>query len=183
MSTFAVRRLIGLLLLAVSTAPVWAIECGCDHSQPATLEKRECSLCREAEKQTEPIFFLKDANPRKPNRTLVLPRKHGKGPGSLSDLTADERVAFWKAAIARAQELWPDAWGVALNAETVRTQCHLHAHIGKLLDGVEESSGRLITTPEQVPVPDPDAGLWFHPAPGGIHLHKDRDTAELVLMR
>jgi len=178
MNAFAMRKLTWLLLLAASLVPAWAVECGCDHSKPATLERPECSLCREAAKQTEPVFFLKDTNPRKPNRTLVLARKH-----KLSDLTADERAAFWKAAIAKAQQLWPDAWGVALNAETVRTQFHIHAHIGKLLDGVEEPSGRLITTPEQIPVPDADVGLWLNPAPGGFHLHLDRDRAELVLMR
>src|ERR1700746_662012 len=109
MRKLAMRELIWLLLLAVSAVPAKAVECGCDHSKPATLERPECSLCRETEKQIEPVFFLKDTNPRKPNRTLVLPRKH-----KLSDLTADERAAFWKAAIAKAQRLWPNAWGVAL---------------------------------------------------------------------
>lgn len=172
-----------LLLLALLAAPAWGAECGCDHSQPSTLELPGCSLCREAAGQTGQIFFLKDTNPRKPNRTLVLPRKHNKGLEKLADLSPEERAAFWKAAIAKAQELWPDAWGIALNADAVRTQCHLHAHIGKLLEGAEESTRRLVVAPEQFPIPDPNVGLWFHPVPGGFHVHLDRDTAEFVLMR
>ncbi len=172
------------LLFVVLTFPALAAECPCDHAAPATLENRDCSLCREAEKQTADIFFLKDTNPRKPNRTLALPLKHGKGQQRLHDLDPAERARLWKAAIAKAQELWPDAWGLAFNAETVRTQCHLHIHIGKLGEGADESAGRFIPIPEEFPLPDPGHGIWLHPAPGGgYHVHTDREIAEPMLMR
>jgi len=47
-------------------------ECACDVAKPETLEARASALCREAEAQPAepPIFFLKDNNPRKPNRWL-----------------------------------------------------------------------------------------------------------------
>jgi CDP-diacylglycerol pyrophosphatase len=171
------------VLLVGTSIALLAGECPCDHATPATLENRECSLCREAEKQTTGIFFLKDANPRKPNRTLVLPLKHGKGQQDLADLSPAERAALWKAAIAKAQELWPDAWGLAFNAETVRTQCHLHIHIGKLNEGADESGGRLISSVDDFPLAEPARGIWLHPAPGGFHVHTDREIAEPMLMR
>ena len=173
-------RLLALLLFAVSLP---AADCPCDHAAPATLENRECSLCQEAEKQTAAIFFLKDANPRKPNRTLVLPRKHSKGQQGLRDLDPEARAHLWQAAIAKAQELWPDAWGLAYNSDTVRTQCHLHIHIGKLNEGADESTGRLVSRTEDFPLPEPGKGIWLHALPGGYHVHTDREIAEPMLLR
>ena len=45
--------------------------CYCDVAKPETMEARQCSLCKEAEKQPPDVkfFFLKDANPMKANRT------------------------------------------------------------------------------------------------------------------
>ncbi|HZS51965.1 MAG TPA: hypothetical protein VFA54_13950 [Bryobacterales bacterium] len=163
--------------------PVRAVDCACNHADPATLDQRSCSLCREAEKQSSGVFFLKDANPRKPNRTLALPLQHGKGLQRLGDLSPQARADFWKAAIAKAEQLWPGGWGVAYNADTTRTQCHLHVHIGKLIDGVDESTGRLFSRPEEFPLPDAGVGLWVHPVSGGFHVHMDRETAEFVLVR
>ena len=173
-------RLLTALFFAVSLT---AADCPCDHAAPATLENRECSLCKEAAKQTEAIFFLKDANPRKPNRTLALPLKHSRGQQDLRDLDPPERAALWKAAIAKAQELWPGAWGLAYNSDTVRTQCHLHIHIGKLNEGVDESGGRLISSAEDFPLAEPGKGIWLHPIPGGYHVHTDREIAEPMLVR
>ncbi len=187
------RRLIAriacvLAALAWSPSPA-EVDCLCDHSDPATLAARECGLCQEAQKQPADasgayrIFFLKDASPRKPNRTLVLPVKHDRGSQHLRDLSPHERTILWKAAIAKAQELWPDAWGLAVNAVAVRTQCHMHIHIGKLNEGVDESAGWTVAAPEQFPIPDRGCGVWLHPVPGGFHVHTDRDIAEPVLMR
>ena len=52
------------------------------------MKRRQCSLCREAEKQPadQSIFFLKDINPRKPNRWLALPRAHFGGLHHLHDM-------------------------------------------------------------------------------------------------
>ena len=168
-----------------------ADKCACDHAVPATLAERDCGLCQEAEKQALPrgdpfpIFFLKDASPRKPNRTLALPIRHTKGHQDLRDLTWEHRSVFWKAAIAKAQESWPDSWGLAVNSDTVRTQCHLHIHIGKLGDGADEANpgGQVVPAPEQFPVPESGRGIWLHPVAGGFHVHTDREIAEPVLVR
>ena len=77
--------------------------CLCDVDVPATMEARECSLCREAEKQPAdiPCFFLRDVNPNKPHRWLALPRFHGNRPQQFQDMTPAQRTEFWTAAIAR----------------------------------------------------------------------------------
>lgn len=177
------RRTVSLVFTLGLGLALCGVDCACDHASPATLEGRECSLCKEAQKQTAEIFFLRDASPRKPNRTLALPLRHEKGQQDLRALSLEERTKLWKAAIAKAQELWPDVWGLAYNADTVRTQCHLHIHIGKLNEGVDESSGRLVEKPEQFPLPQPGLGIWLHPATGGFHVHTDREIAEPMLMR
>src|ERR1051326_7612891 len=132
--TFA---LLGLLQLPISRADVRT--CVCDVSVPETMTGRECSICRDVESMpAEPAtIFLKDANPNKPNRLLAVPRFHTKGPQQLQDLTPEQRTAYWSAAMAKGRELWGDHWGVALNSLEKRTQCHLHLHIGKLLENAE----------------------------------------------
>ena len=182
-------KICGLLAFAVVAWAGPAAECACDHADPATLTSQPCSLCSEAARQTAepsdpfPVFFLKDASPRKPNRTLALPVRHGKGPHDLRHLSPQERTLFWKAAIAKAQELWPGVWGLAVNSDTVRTQCHLHMHIGKLNDGPDETTGQTVGSVEQFPVPELDQGIWLHPVSGGYHVHTDREIAEPVLLR
>ena len=59
-----------LLLLPLGRADVRG--CGCDAAKPETMAATECQLCRVAEAQpAEPrFFFVKDANPTKPNRWL-----------------------------------------------------------------------------------------------------------------
>jgi len=160
-------------------------DCACDLSNPAKMAARECGLCREAEKQpAQPaFFFLKDINPRKPNRWLILPRAHGKGPHALADMTPADRTAFWTAAIAKAKELWGEQWGLAMNGDDSRTQCHLHAHIGKLLEGVETRNLVVVDGPAQIPVPTDGSGLWIHPDKGKLHVHLGEQITETVLMR
>jgi diadenosine tetraphosphate (Ap4A) HIT family hydrolase len=175
---------IPLFLLIAAAGWAQTAACLCDHANPATLETRDCSLCKEADKHAgPPVFFLKDNNPRKPNRTLALPVKHGKGQQDLRDLSPAERVELWKTAMAKAQELWPNTWGLAVNSSTVRTQCHFHIHIGKLIEGVDEFPGRTVSGPEHFPVPEPGLGVWVHPIQGGYHVHVDREIAEPVLVR
>ena len=55
------------------------------------MAKHECGLCREAEKlpQDPSVFFLKDINPRKPNRWLALPRAHTH---AFADMTPAQRL-------------------------------------------------------------------------------------------
>jgi CDP-diacylglycerol pyrophosphatase len=158
--------------------------CVCDVARPETMQARECALCRVAESQTgdAAFFFLKDTNPTKPDRLLILPRKHYPGPHTLSSMSAGERTAFFTAAIAKAHELWGDGWGIAINADASRTQCHTHMHIGKLLPDVETSEPVVVEGPAAIPVPPDGGGMWIHPAGGKLHVHF-ANIAEPVLMR
>jgi diadenosine tetraphosphate (Ap4A) HIT family hydrolase len=159
--------------------------CNCDPERPETLKNRECSLCAEVERQpgTEFVFFVKDINPRKPNRMLAIPRTHQKGMHPLSELTAAQRTELWTLTIAKAKSLWGDDWGIAYNGDHVRTQCHTHVHIGKLLPGVETESFVVVSSPAEIPVPDGD-GFWIHPIAGGkLHVHSGEQICETVLLR
>jgi hypothetical protein len=161
-------------------------QCACDPAHPDTLALRQCSLCREAEKQPagQPYFWLKDSNPFKPNRWLLLPRTHDSdGPLPLSKLSAAQRTALWTAAIERARELWGDEWGVAINGDEVRSQCHTHIHIGRLLKGVEYGKPLVVAGPAEIPAPVDGAGLWIHAWGKKLHVHMGEQRAETVLMR
>jgi diadenosine tetraphosphate (Ap4A) HIT family hydrolase len=169
-----------LLFSALSLADV--TNCVCDIASAESLAKRECGLCREAQKQPEDstVFFLKDINPRKPNRWLALPRTHTH---VFADLTSAERLAFWTAAIAKAHELFGDQWGLAMNGDHSRTQCHVHVHIGKLLDNAEMANGMIVNGPADIPVPRDGSGFWIHPQGGKLCVHLNEETAETVLVR
>ena len=149
------------------------------------MSTRECGLCKEAESQpTEPpVFFLKDINPRKPNRWLALPRRHIKGGHSLADMSADQRTELWAAAMEKAKSLWGNDWGLAVNADENRTQCHAHIHIGKLLDGVETGRFVVVSGPAEIPVPEDGGGIWVHPDAGKLHVHLGEQITETVLLR
>ncbi len=178
-----------------------ASHCACDPARPETLEARECSLCREAEKQPPGVmlFFLKDNHPRKPNRWLALPRLHSRGMHDIAHLNARQRAEFWKATIRKARALWGDQWGLAINGDKVRTQCHAHVHIGKLLEHAAQHEAALTPTgavapgnparsangPGEIPVPQAGQALWIHPKGKKLHVHvEDRNQAtEFVLRR
>lgn len=173
-----------ILLLAGCVPAFAATECACDPKQPETLASRQCSLCREAEKQqgTDAVFFLKDINPRKPNRWLALPRAHAAGLHQLHEMTAAERTALWTAAIDKAKSLWGEHWGVAYNGEKVRTQCHTHIHIGKIMPHIENDRFVVVSKPSQIPARAGE-GLWIHGAGGKMHVHIGEQTTETALMR
>jgi diadenosine tetraphosphate (Ap4A) HIT family hydrolase len=173
-----------LFLLLLSAVCALAVDCPCDVSNPATLTARQCSLCNEAEKQSADthVFFLKDINPRKPNRWLALPRAHGSTLHHLHDIPPAERTRLWSASIEKAKELWGDEWGLAYNGEQVRTQCHTHIHIGKLLNGIETDNFKVVSNASDIPAP-PGGGLWVHPAGNKLHVHLGEQTAETVLLR
>jgi hypothetical protein len=178
--------IVGVLVAAGSLAVADITHCACDVANTETLAARECGLCKEAEKQPadSPIFFLKDTNPRKPNRWLALPRAHGKTGDSFAEMTAAQRTELWTAAIAKAKELWSDQWGIAYNGDQARTQCHAHVHIGKLLQGVETENFVVVSGPAQIPVPKAGTGLWVHPtADGKLHVHLNEQICETVLLR
>src|SRR6266567_35619 len=145
---------IALLLLPLSRADVRG--CLCDVAVPATLEARDCGLCKEVEKQPAdiPYFFLRDTNPTKQHRWLALPRFHGGHPQLMSDMTSEQRAGYWAAAISKAREVWGDqGWGVALNGTEKRTQCHIHIHIGKLLPDYENDKFVVVDKPSEIPAP------------------------------
>ncbi len=146
------------------------------------MAKRECSLCREAEKQQQDalVFFLKDINPNKPHRWLALPRSHTH---ALADLTSAQRLALWSGAIEKAKSLWGEQWGLALNSDARRSQCHMHIHIGKLSDDAETPDFLLIDGPDEIPVPHDGSGMLIHPAGGKLHVHTGEEAPETLLER
>lgn len=184
MSIVSATTRLGIALVLCAALRADVDGCACDPAKPETMEARACALCRLAEREpAEPaIFFVKDNNPRKPHRWLALPRKHGEHGHHLQSMTQAERTALWKAAIAKAQELWANEWGIAYNGPMVRTQCHAHVHIGKLLKGVETRRFIVVAKPEQIPLPDGE-GIWIHPVGKKLHVHLGEQTCETVLLR
>lgn len=176
------RFLIPAALLATLALGADFVTCNCDPARPETLEARQCSLCSEAEKQPADVkfFFLKDANPSKPNRWLALPRAHGR---SIDRLNSEQRAALWTAAIAKAKSLFGDQWAIAYNAPSVQTQCHVHLHIGKLIPGVETSQFIAAAKIEDIPVPASGEGYWVHPQGNLFHVHTGEQITETVLER
>ena len=158
--------------------------CHCDLANATEMAQKVCGLCSVAEQQPAyvTVFFLKDANPTKPNRILALPRIHGPGEHLLSSLSAETRLELWSAAIARAQEAWGNDWGIASNGVSRRTQCHAHLHIGKLLPEGEDDKFTIVSTPAEIPTPPGETGLLVHPAGGKLHVHIE-EAPELRLMR
>ena len=159
--------------------------CHCDIGNAAQMAQKVCGLCAIAEQQPAytAVFFIKDANPTKPDRLLALPRVHGAEAHLLSSLSADTRLELWSAAIARAHELWGDEWGIAGNGVERRTQCHTHLHIGKLLPDREDDDFAVVAGPADIPVPANGGGILVHPVGGKLHVHLGDDAPELRLMR
>ncbi len=159
-------------------------QCACDPAKPETMRNRECSLCNEAEKQTSEIFFLKDVNPRKPNRWLALPHPHSPGGHSLHTLPRPLQIKLWTEAIAKAREVWgPDGWGIAYNGEVNRTQCHGHIHIGKLLQGLAPGKYYEVAGPAGIRMPTDGLGIWVQPIRGKLRVHYGEGITETVLLR
>ena len=159
-----------------------SVNCGCDPAQPRTLEARQCSLCREAEKQPvgAKLFFLKDTNSTKPNRWLALPRTHER---SIDLLSNEQRSELWSAAVSKAKSLFGDDWAIAYNAPSVQTQCHVHVHIGKLIPGVETNQFITAAKIEDIPPPLAGEGVWIHPQGNLFHVHTGEQITETVLER
>ncbi len=172
-------------MLPVLFLALLSVDCPCDPTQPATMAERQCSLCAVAEKQPldVPVFFVKDINPRKPNRWLALPRAHGAAAHHLHEMSPTARTQLWTMAIAKARELFGDQWGVAYNGEKVRTQCHTHLHLGRFNLLAEQRLGTLVVSDaSQIPAP-PGMGIWVHPVGGKLHVHTGEQTTETVLVR
>jgi len=128
------------------------------------------------------VVFVKDNDPKKIHRWLALPREHAPATFQLlSDVAPSQRTELWRQAIARAQKDWGEKWGLALNGTRSRGQCHLHIHIGRLIEAVEWGEAMTVDGPEQIP--DPGLlGVWVHPLNGKLHVHVEM-SAETVLAR
>ena len=175
-----------LLLIAGTLHAQPAGTCPCESTPGKPPEPRQCALTNEAEKQplAPPFFFLRDVNPRKANRLLILPRNYSGGMMELKDLTRAQRTAYWTAAINKAKELWGPDWGVAVNGVKVRTQCHLHMHIGKMIQGLHNNGKFIVVnSPAQIPTPQDGTGLWIHPRGNRIVVHVGEQACETVLLR
>jgi CDP-diacylglycerol pyrophosphatase len=163
--------------------PASASACQCDTARPETLKERNCSLCAEAEKHSgEPHFIVRDNNPRKPNRWLLLPTRHLPSNHPLQDMTPAERTLLWTVAIAKGKELFGDDWAIAYNGPQVRTQCHTHIHIGKFITVAELPNFRIVNRIADIPAPK-DAGVWVHQVHGKLHVHAGEQITETVLAR
>ena len=171
-------------LWVLSTGLADVRNCVCEPTRPDTMQSRECSLCRAADAQAgdAQFFVIRDANPNKPNRWLALPRFHGRNPQDLPGMTAEQRTAYWTVAIQKGQELWGEAWGLAVNSLERRTQCHMHIHIGKLADGSEDDSFITVDGPARIPLPQEGDGMWVHPTSGKLHVHSGNQAPELLLL-
>lgn len=171
-------------ILYALTLQAQSAKCDCDPARPETMKTRQCSLCAEAEKQTgaDEFFVLKDINPRKPNRWLVLPRTHGEGDHPMHELPKDVRTRLWKFAVAAAREKFGDEWGLAYNGSKVRTQCHLHIHFGRFIRAAENSRFKIIRRIEDFPAPV-EGGVFIHPVKGGFHVHTQEEIMETALVR
>lgn len=148
------------------------------------MKARNCSLCAEAEKQPAEaeFFLLKDINPRKPNRWLALPRMHKPGTHELREYPKPVRDALWRFAVRSAREKFGEEWGIAYNGAQVRTQCHMHLHIGRFVRAAETARFLFVRRVEDIPAPA-DGGLWVHPVAGGYHVHLGEQITETALVR
>ncbi len=175
--------------LTISLAPVRMAAdvrgCNCVLTDPESMNKRECSLCREAENQPAGVefFVVRDINPHKPNRWLVMPRAHTAGSHPLHLMPKAERDRLWKFAIAEARKHFPGGdWGIAYNGDKVRTQCHLHLHIGKFIPAAESTRFKLVHSVEQFPAPSV-GGVLIHPVKNGYKVFTGENAMETALVR
>ncbi len=175
-------RIVAALLVSLCVRA--QTKCDCDAKIPETLNARQCSLSKVTEEQPPDIrvFFLPDANPKKPNRLLALPREQMVGMQRIANLTPQTRMELWTAAIGKAKEKWGERWGIAYNGDNVRTQCHVHIHIGRLIEGVEAGEFLVVDSPARIPTPGID-GYWIHPVNGKLHVHTGEQICETVLLR
>jgi hypothetical protein len=156
--------------------------CVCDPARPDTMQDRMCGLTQIATEQppSPPVIILKDSNPTKPNRWLAIPRALHH---TIQEMSLAERTEYWTAAIEKARAVWKDQWAVAINGEERRTQCQLHAHIGKLLDTADKSAGEIFEHIEDFPIPPPLTGIWVQPEGNKFRVHVGGIANELILMR
>lgn len=95
--------------------------------------------------------------------------------------------------------MWGGEWGLAINGNRVRSQCHGHVHIGRLLEEAREidtllspegqrrprTEPRVVKSIEDIPAPEEGEGMWVHPAGGKYHVHIEAPATatEFILLR
>jgi CDP-diacylglycerol pyrophosphatase len=179
------RLLAPCLLLCLAAGHADVRQCICDAARPETMAARECSLCKAVDEQPGQSDYItvRDTNPNKPNRLLAMPRFHGGKPQHLGNMTPEQRAAYWTFAIAKAREVWGEEWGLAVNSLDRRTQCHMHIHIGKLMERSEPEPFTVVESTKDIGVPGDLDGIWVHPVNGKLHVHTGNPTPELLLQR
>ena len=139
----------------------------------------------EAEKHPKDVefFVLKDVNPRKPNRWA------GAAEGARRRAAPHSPTAGGRPAAAvevrrpgGEREISARNGRSPTNGSEVRTQCHLHIHVGRFIRAAENSKFRIVKRPEDFPGPEL-TGVWIHPVPGGYHVHEDEQIMETALVR
>ncbi len=175
-----------LFLLAAAAIPLAAdvTHCACDTTRPETMKARECSLCVEAEKHPAgvPYFVLKDVNPRKPGRWLALPQAHTPGPHGLHLLPKEARTQLWRFAIQQAAERFGEDWALAYNGQLMRTQCHLHLHMGRWIKAADTAKFKRVRRVEDFPAPA-GTGILIRPVKGGFLVLTGEQIMETALVR
>jgi hypothetical protein len=178
-----VRSLLFLLAALASLAPAADMtSCSCDVSHPGGAAKKECALSFIAVVQPpwEAAFLIKDSSVDKPHQWLALPRAEYGGASPLSLMKDTERLALWSLAAQKAIELFGNNWALAMNGR-VRSQCHLHIHIGQFKPGQEKGGGVYVDSLEQIPIPPDGNGVWVHPDGTRLHVHAGEIVTEYVL--
>ena len=171
--------------------PVVAQDCSCDPSNPATDSNRSCALGAFAAGRNRPptakegdgVLFIKDNSPEKPNRWLAISTFTSSGFQILDQVPAERRTQLWREAIAEATRQQGDKWGLAYNGIRGRSQCHVHLHMSRLIDGVEWGDFVELSDPAQIPQPG-RLGLWLHGSGAGkFHVHTGEMYTETVLLQ
>jgi hypothetical protein len=178
------RMLLFCLPFVCLTAYADISGCSCVPGSPEISRDRTCSLTLESLKQPSgtSVFILKDNNPRKPNRWLALPGGTGPAAMFIEKMRQERRAELWRAALAKAREMFGEQWGLAVNGPRVRTQCQMHIHIGKFAAAAENRKFLVVNRIEDVPL-RPEDGLFVHGAGDKIHVHYGEQTTETALMK
>jgi hypothetical protein len=112
----------------------------------------------------------------------VLPKAHAPGGHHLHEMPKEVRTQFWTFAIEQARLKFGEEWAAAYNGPSVRTQCHGHLHIGRLIQAAKISNFKVVKRIEDFPAPS-DSGVWIYPVPGGFRVHTGEQITETALVR
>ncbi len=100
----------------------------------------------------------------------------------MHEMGKAEQVRFWKFAVAEAHKRFGDEWGIAYNGWKVRTQCHMHVHIGRLIKAAKVAKFQFVKRVQDFPAPE-ESGVWIYPVPGGFRVHTGEQITETALVR